>query len=87
MSSSGSSFSSAQGSILDVYVEYSGGLYSFYNNSTREFLCNGRSLDEVSDQFDIQNPGVTIHIADAHPDIIEELRKIVVDKFGEGAVK
>ena len=79
MSNNGSSVSSAQGSTINVYVDYSGGLYNFYNNDTREFLCNGRSLEEISNQFDAKNPGLTVHIVDAHPEIMEDLRKLVSD--------
>jgi hypothetical protein len=61
--------------IMPVDVEMIGSQYYCYNDDTKEFLCQGSSLQEISEIFVQRYPGMIGELYSSDSTVITNLRK------------
>jgi hypothetical protein len=61
--------------IVPVDVEMIGSQYYCYNDDTKEFLCQGSSLQEISEIFVQRYPGMIGELYSSDSTVITNLRK------------
>jgi hypothetical protein len=57
---------------IEVVIEKENGIYYCYEKQDRQFICQGRSIEEFRQAFRLARPGKTAYITEDNIDIIKE---------------
>jgi len=57
---------------LEVVIEKENGIYYCYEKQDRQFICQGRTLDEFRQAFRLARPGKSAYITEGDATIIAE---------------
>ena len=74
----------AEASLIGVDIEVDKGVYFCYNNKDKQFICQGRTVQEIKEGFRQRFSDKTAYLAGGDPVIVEqfkiELLKLATDE-------
>jgi hypothetical protein len=59
--------------VMEILVEKNDGIYYCYSESNKQFVCQGRNIEEIKKAFDLIYPGKLIYITDGEDSVLKEL--------------
>jgi hypothetical protein len=60
--------------LIGLDIELDNGVYFCYNNSDKQFVCQGATVAEIRRAFQDRYPGKTAYLAGGDPRVVEEFR-------------
>lgn len=70
-------FEQAQPRLVPLVVEQAHGIFYCYNADNQEFVCQGKTVDELRAAFRARFPHHTAVIADGEESVIDRLREAI----------
>ena len=64
----------AQADIIGLDIELDKDTYFCYNNEDKQFVCQGKTVSEIKQSFEVRFPGKTAYLADGDPVVVEQFR-------------
>ena len=74
----------AAADLVGLEIEVDRGRYFCYNYEDKQFICQGQTVAEIKQAFEVRFPGKTAYLAGGDPAVIEqfktELLKLSIDE-------
>jgi len=64
----------AQADIIGLDIELDKDTYFCYNNEDKQFVCQGKTISEIKQSFEVRFPGKTAYLAGGDPVVVEQFR-------------
>lgn len=74
----------AEDNLVGLDIELDNGVYFCYNNTDKQFICQGKTVAEIKQAFRERFPTKTAYLAGGNPEVVEqvktELLKLATDE-------
>ena len=74
----------AETNLIGLDIEVDNDTYFCYNNEDKQFVCQGKTVEEIRKAFQSRFPGKTAYLAGGDPEVVEhfkqELLKLATDE-------
>ena len=64
----------AETNLIGLEIEVDKGVYFCYNNTDKQFVCQGSTINEIRQAFQERFPGKTAYLAGGDPAVVEKFR-------------
>ena len=64
----------AETNLIGLEIEVDKGIYFCYNNTDKQFVCQGSTINEIRQAFQERFPGKTAYLAGGDPAVVEKFR-------------
>ena len=64
----------AESNLVGLDIELDKGVYFCYNNTDKQFVCQGSTIDEIKQSFQQRFPGKTAYLAGGDPAVVEQFK-------------
>jgi hypothetical protein len=64
----------AEVDLVGLEIEVDKGVYFCYNTDTKQFVCQGSTINEIRQAFQQRFPGKTAYLAGGSPAVVEQFR-------------
>ena len=64
----------AEADLIGLDIELDRGVYFCYNNTDKQFVCQGSTIDEIKRSFQQRFPGKTAYLAGGDPAVVEQFK-------------
>ena len=65
----------AEADLIGLDIELDNGKYFCYNNTDKQFVCQGETVAEIKQAFQARFPGKTAYLAGGDPAVVDQFRK------------
>jgi len=66
--------SEAEANLVGLDIEVDKGVYFCYNNTDKQFICQGTTVEEIREGFRRRFPDKTAYLAGGDPAVVEQLK-------------
>ena len=64
----------AESNLVGLDIELDKGVYFCYNNTDKQFVCQGSTIVEIKQSFQQRFPGKTAYLAGGDPAVVEQFK-------------
>jgi hypothetical protein len=61
-------------SLIGLEIELDQGVYFCYNSKDKQFVCQGATVEDIRQAFQVRFPGKTAYLAGGDPEVVAQFR-------------